>query len=79
MGDVRELFPKKVVQAAVSNREPQEIITDFHNKLEEVLDEFNTLSVRDKYEVAESLTVMNKDLFKLYMDLRKRHEFHLNN
>lgn len=60
-------------------RQPKEIIQDFHDKLEEVLNDFQTLSVKDKYEVVESLVSINKDLFKLYMDLKSRHEFHLNN
>lgn len=79
MGDVRELFPKKPVKSFTAGKQPQEIITDFHNKVDEVLDDFNTLSIAEKYEVAESLATINKDLFRLYMELKSRHEYHLNN
>lgn len=79
MGDVRELFPKKPVKSLTSGKQPEEIITDFHNKVDEVLDDFNTLSIAEKYEVAESLATINKDLFRLYMELKSRHEYHLNN
>lgn len=55
-------------------RSPEEIVENFHAKLDEVLDQFQTLSVMEKYEVMESVIKINKDLFKLYTDLKRRTE-----
>ncbi len=56
-----------------------ETIAKFHSKLDEVMDTFQQLSVMEKFEIVESVVTMNKNIFTLYMDLRKRHEFHMNN
>lgn len=75
MDNVINLFNKK----EDVNRSPEEIVENFHAKLDEVLDHFQTLSVMEKFEVMESVVSMNKDIFKLYMDLKKRHEHTINN
>ena len=58
---------------------PEETVAKFHSKLDEVLDQFQTFSVMEKLEVMTSVVELNKNLFKLYMDLKKRHDFHMNN
>lgn len=70
MAEIIDLFPKK----EDVKKSPEEIVQNFHAKLDEVLDSYNTLSVMEKYEVMESVVKMNKDIFKLYMDLKKRTE-----
>lgn len=73
MDNVRQLFPeKKPITEA-----PQVIIDKFHAKLDEVMGEFQTLSVMEKYEVMKSVVEMNHNLFNLYMDLRKRYDFNI--
>lgn len=68
--NIHVLFPKK----EDVKKSPEEIVENFHAKLDEVLDSYNTLSVMEKYEVMESVVKMNKDIFKLYMDLKRRTE-----
>ena len=70
MSKVVDLFPKK----EDVKKSPEEIVENFHAKLDEVLDQFQTLSVMEKYEVMESVVKMNKDIFKLYIDLKRRTE-----
>ena len=60
-------------------RSPEEVVENFHAKLDEVLDQFQTLSVMEKFEVMESVVEMNKKVFSMYMDLKKRHEYCINN
>lgn len=73
MGTITELLPEK----KPITESPEEIIARFHAKLDEVMGEFQTLSVMDKYEVMKSVVEMNKNLFRLYMDLRKRYSVNL--
>lgn len=56
---------------------PDVIISRFHEKLDEVMGEFNLLSVKEKYDVMQSLIEMNRSLFKMYMDLRGVHNFNV--
>lgn len=60
-------------------KSPEEIVENFHAKLDEVLDQFQTLSVMEKYEVMQSVVEMNKTILSLYFDLKKRHEHTINN
>jgi hypothetical protein len=71
--NVRQLFPEK----KPITEPPQVIIDKFHSKLDEVMGEFQTLGVMEKYEVMLSICEMNKNLFQLYMDLRKRYDFNI--
>lgn len=71
--NVRQLFPEK----QPITEPPQVIIDRFHSKLDEVMGEFQTLGVMEKYEVMLSVCEMNKNLFQLYMDLRKRYDFNI--
>ena len=71
--NVRQLFPEK----KPITEPPQVIIDRFHSKLDEVMDEFNTLSVMEKYQIMESVVTMNKNIFELYMNLKKRYDFNI--
>lgn len=75
MADIIDLFPKK----EDVKKSPEEIVENFHTKLDEVLDQFQTLSVMEKYEVMVSVVEMNKTILSLYFDLKKRHEHTINN
>lgn len=77
MAEVIEMFKKKIVSS--SGRTPEETIEAFHSKLDEVMDNFQHLSVMEKYEVMESVISINKSVFELYIQLKKRHEFDINN
>ena len=70
MDNVINLFNKK----EDVKKSPEEIVENFHAKLDEVLDSFQTLSVMEKYEVMQSVIQINKDVFKLYIDLKRRTE-----
>jgi hypothetical protein len=73
MDNVRQLFPeKKPITEA-----PQVIIDKFHAKLDEVMGEFQSMGVMEKYEILVSVVNMNKKLFKMYMDLRNRYNFNI--
>ena len=74
MSKVIDLFPKK----EDVNKSPEEIVENFHAKLDEVLDSFQTLSVMEKYEVMVSVVEMNKTILSLYFDLKKRYEHTIN-
>lgn len=75
MSKVIDLFPKK----EGVKKSLEEVVENFHAKLDEVLDQFQTLSVMEKYEVMESVVEMNKTILSLYFDLKKRHEHTINN
>lgn len=71
--NVRQLFPeKKPITEA-----PQVIIDKFHSKLDEVMGEFQTLGVMEKYEVLRSVIEINRELFQMYMNLKKRYDFNI--
>ena len=71
MSKIVNIFPDKEEKVKKS---PEEIVENFHAKLDEVLDSYNTLSVMEKYEVMQSVIQINKDVFSLYIDLKKRTE-----
>jgi hypothetical protein len=73
MGDVTELFKNKPV--INKDEAPEEIIARFHAKLDQVLDEFPSLTPFEKYEVMESVALMNKNIFQLYFDMKKRLDY----
>lgn len=75
MDNVINLFSKK----EDVKKSPEEIVENFHAKLDEVLDSYNSLSVMEKYEVMVSVVEMNKTILSLYFDLKKRHEHTINN
>lgn len=73
MGDVTELFKNKPI--INKDESPEEIIARFHAKLDQVLDEFPSLTPFEKYEVFESVAEMNKNIFQLYFDMKKRLDY----
>lgn len=75
MSKVIDLFPKK----EDVKKSPEEIVENFHAKLDEVLDEFHLFNAAEKFQILESVVNINKDIFKLYMELKKRHEYTINN
>lgn len=75
MDNVINLFNKK----ENVKKSPEEIVENFHAKLDEVLNEFHLFNAAEKFQILESVVNINKDIFKLYMDLKKRHEFTINN
>jgi len=79
-GNIVNIFKNKEVRSTIPEGEsPEETVAKFHSKLDEVLDQFQTFSVMEKLEVMTSVVELNKNLFKLYTDLKKRHDFHMNN
>jgi Asp-tRNA(Asn)/Glu-tRNA(Gln) amidotransferase C subunit len=76
--NVVNMFKEKV-SALPEGESTEETVARFHAKLDEVMDTFQQLSVMEKYEIMESVCTMNKNIFKLYWDLKKRHDFHMNN
>lgn len=72
MSKIVNLFPDKEEKV---NKSPEEIVENFHAKLDEVLDEFHLLNAAEKFKVFEDVVLMNKTIFGLYMDLKKRHEY----
>lgn len=58
---------------------PEQTVARFHEKLDEVMDTFQQLSVMEKFEIMESVCNMNKLVFQLYWDIKKRHDFNMNN
>lgn len=76
--NVVNLFKEKA-SVIPEGESPEETVQRFHSKLDEVLEEFPSLSPFDKYMVMESVVEMNRNIFKLYFDLKKRHDFHMNN
>lgn len=71
--NVINLFKEKV-SAIPKGESPEATVKRFHDKLDEVLCEFQTFSVAEKYELMESVCTMNKNIFELYMNLKKRYE-----
>ena len=71
MSEVIEMFPKKV-SSIPEGEAPDQTIQKFHDKLDEVLREFHTLNAHEKGQIMESVITMNKNIFEMYMDLRKR-------
>lgn len=70
--NVISLFAKK--NSTDIKETPEETITRFHSKLDEVLGEFQTLGVMEKFEIMKSVVDINKKIFSLYMDLKRRTE-----
>jgi hypothetical protein len=76
MTNVVNLFPPKI--SAIPEGQTLEESTDyFFGRLDVVMNEFNLLSVAEKYSILESLVEYGKTMTTLYMDLRSRHQFNL--
>lgn len=70
MGDVRELFPKKVVQAAVTVE--VDPLTYWRLRNEVISEEFMKYNAYEKQEILETVLQMNYDLYKLVIKLKER-------
>ena len=70
MAEIIDLFPKK----EDVKKSPEEVVENFHAKLDEVLGEFHVLNAMEKFEVMKSVIQISKDIFKLYIDLKMRTE-----
>lgn len=70
MGDVRELFPKKVVQTAVTVEiDP---LTYWKLRNEVISDEFMKYNAYEKQEILETVLQMNLELYGLVIKLKER-------
>ncbi len=76
--NVINLFKDKI-SAIPKGESPEETVARFHAKLDEVLDGFQTFSIAEKFEVMNSVVELNKNLFKLYWDIKVRHDHTMNN
>ncbi len=73
MTNVINMFDKAKDQLkAFDTMNLEDSIKHFHDKLDEAMSNFQSLGVMEKYELAESLTSMNKQLFQMYMEQRGR-------
>lgn len=81
MDNIVDIFKNKggAISAIPEGETPEQTVAKFHVKLDEVLDSFQQLGVMEKYEIMESVCTMNKQIFKLYWDMKLRHDFHMNN
>lgn len=70
MGEIRELFPKKVEQAAVTVE--VDPLTYWKLRNEVISDEFMKYNAYQKQEILETVLQMNYELYELVMKLRER-------
>lgn len=70
MGEIRELFPKKVVQAAVTVE--VDPLTYWKLRNEVISDEFMKYNAYEKQEILETVLQMNLELYGLVIKLKER-------
>ena len=70
MGDIRELFPKKAVQAAVTVE--VDPLTYWKLRNEVISDEFMKYNAYQKQEILETVLQMNLELYGLVIKLKER-------
>lgn len=70
MGDVRELFPKKVVQDAVTVE--VDPLTYWKLRNEVISDEFMKYNAYEKQEILDTVLQMNMELYGLVIKLKER-------
>lgn len=70
MGDVRELFPKKVVQSTVTVE--VDPLTYWKLRNEVISDEFMKYNAYEKQEILETVLQMNLELYGLVIKLKER-------
>lgn len=70
MGDVRELFPKKVVQSAVTVE--VDPLTYWKLRNEVISDEFMKYNAYQKQEILDTVLQMNLELYGLVIKLKER-------
>lgn len=69
MGDVRELFPKKAVQDAVTVEVDPLTYWKLHNEV--ISDEFMKYNAYQKQEILETVLQMNLELYGLVIKLKE--------
>lgn len=70
MGDVRELFPKKAVQDAVTVE--VDPLTYWKLRNEVISDEFMKYNAYQKQEILDTVLQMNLELYGLVIKLKER-------
>ena len=70
MGDVRELFPKKVVQSAITVEVDR--LTYWKLRNEVISDEFMKYNAYEKQQILETMLQMNLELYGLVIKLKER-------
>lgn len=70
MGDVRELFPKKVVQAAITVE--VDPLTYWKLRNEVISDEFMKYNAYEKQEILDTILNMNLELYEIVLKLKRR-------
>lgn len=70
MGEIRELFPKKIVQAAVTVE--VDPLTYWKLRNEVISDEFMKYNAYEKQEILDTVLQMNLDLYGLVIKLKER-------
>lgn len=70
MGDVRELFPKKVVQDAVTVE--VDPLTYWKLRNEVISDEFMKYNAYQKQDILDTVLQMNLELYGLVIKLKER-------
>ena len=70
MGEIRELFPKKVVQSAVTVEVDPLTYWKLRNQV--ISDEFVRYNAYEKQEILETVLQMNLELYGLVIKLKER-------
>lgn len=70
MGEIRELFPKKVVQAAVTVE--VDPLTYWRLRNEVISDEFMKYNAYEKQEILDTILNMNLELYGIVLKLKRR-------
>lgn len=70
MGEIRELFPKKVVQSTVTVE--VDPLTYWKLRNEVISDEFMKYNAYQKQEILETVLQMNLELYGLVIKLKER-------
>lgn len=70
MGEIRELFPKKVVQSAVTVE--VDPLTYWKLRNEVISDEFMKYNAYEKQEILDTVLQMNLELYGLVIKLKER-------
>lgn len=70
MGDVRELFPKKVVQSAITVE--VDPLTYWKLRNEVISEEFMKYNAYQKQEILDTILNMNLELYEIVLKLKRR-------
>lgn len=70
MGEIRELFPKKIVQSSITVE--VDPLTYWKLRNEVISDEFMKYNAYEKQEILETVLQMNLELYGLVIKLKER-------